>query len=65
MSSNLCEIDGKNHYDKNELSYHKMVKNLFPAFYGIPEGTFLFRYLPEDKLKQENENGNQNNKYLV
>ena len=30
-----------------------------------PIGTFLFRYLSEEKLKQENENGNQNNKYIV
>ena len=30
--------------------------------YGTPEGTFLFRHLSEDKLKQEIQNGNQNNK---
>ena len=33
--------------------------------YGIPEGTFLFRYLSEQKLKQGNKNRNQNKKYLV
>ena len=33
--------------------------------YGAPEETFLFRYLSSEKLKQEYENGNQNNKYLV
>ena len=27
--------------------------------YGSPNVTFLFRYLSKEKLKQENENGNQ------
>ena len=33
--------------------------------YGTPEGTVVFRYLSEEKLKQENKNENKNNKYLV
>ena len=33
--------------------------------YGTSEGTFPFRYLSEKKLKQENQDGNQNKKYLV
>ena len=35
------------------------------GFCGTPEGTFLFGYLSEEKLKQENGNGTQSNKYLV
>ena len=33
--------------------------------FGSPEGTFHYRYLLEEKLKQVNENTNRNNKRII
>ena len=48
-------------------STNGLVLEVYSSFvlYATPEGTLPFRYLSEEKSKQENENRNQNSKYLV